>query len=232
MTTSGAERLVTLSSHDGPPAATDSRSGTMREVVAWGLSGLFAFPVAVLSHELGHYVLYRVFGFRGSAMHYGSASFVAADAFWRHVRSGDLAGASAIAPTWQVALASAGGLLVTYATIVLCCALARRVPPPPLAIAVGLIAPVRFLSGIPMVLAALTNPRFTAETDEGSVAQLLGVPGWPLAAVGLVSLVATWVWLARRSGVRTRQLAVAALVAGMVGGGFLYATLLGPWLLP
>src|SRR4026207_251137 len=92
--------LDTGSTHE--PAAT--RGGWTRtqavHTLRWFWWTAAAFPVAVLSHELAHYLGYRGFGFAGSALHYGSASFAAGDPFWKHMREGDIIAATRLLPPW------------------------------------------------------------------------------------------------------------------------------------
>jgi len=198
----------------------------------WLLAGVVAFPIAVLSHELAHYLAYRLFDVPGVTLHFGSVSAPVLDLFWERVRSGDRAGAAALVLPWQVTAAAGAGLVATYMTLILCCIGARVAALRPWCVAIGLVAPVRIASGIPTLLAYARAERLFAGTDEGSVAQFSGIP--PLlprvnrnrAAVG------RWTMLIRSIPRGTRTVALVAVLAGICAGGVLYAKVVGPALLP
>jgi len=187
-----------------------------------------AFPVAVLSHEIGHYVAYRAFGFRGAVLHYGSASHAVAGEFWRLMKEGDVAAATLIHAPWQAGVAAAAGLLMTYATIAACVLIARR-RPHPFVVGLGLIAAIRFL-GSALVVVMFMFGRRQNGSDEQHVAMTLNVPELAMHLVGITVLFASWRVLlrfpAQEPGGR------AATLAGIVLGGILYIGVLGPWLLP
>ncbi|TPW09610.1 MAG: hypothetical protein FD129_2146, partial [bacterium] len=65
-----------------------------------------SFPVAVLSHEIAHFAVYRYFGFPEPKLHFGSASFAVGDEFWRRMDAGDIVGATQLVPPWQAGVAA------------------------------------------------------------------------------------------------------------------------------
>ena len=202
----------------------------LRTAATWAAWGALSFPLAVLLHELGHYLLYIAYDFRDPVLHYGSAGYANSEAFWRHLRAGDVAAAAAIVPPWQAGVATAAGLVSTYLTVAACVLLARR-RPHPLIVGLGFVAPLRFLpSVIELVLALLgRNPR--TGSDEEHVAAAWGIPEMPLHLLGVACLVAGW-YLLFRAVPRSRRRRVLPLIAGIIVGGVLYINLVGPWLLP
>ncbi len=63
--------------------------------------GVIAAPVAVLSHELGHFLTYWALGLPGATLHYSSASCSDSSTFHRFVLSGDIAAEAELAPLWK-----------------------------------------------------------------------------------------------------------------------------------
>ncbi len=132
----------------------------------------------------------------------------------------------------RVGAATLSGLALSMLTIVGAIYLVRRAHHP-LALAAGLLAPFRFLVGVPAVAAWLRHQSVTPGSDEGQIALLMGVHPGPLALVGLLIMVAAW-WcvispiLRRRQG---RWLMLGSLV-GAATGGVVYGGWLGPLLLP
>ena len=109
--------------------------------------GAIAFPVAVLLHELGHFMGYTAFGFPDPVLHYGSAGW-ADEAHIALLEAGDLEAAAAIAQPWQEAVAGALGPIVSYLTLIACVLAVRRYGPGPLS------AGPRRRAGDPPALAA------------------------------------------------------------------------------
>jgi hypothetical protein len=145
-----------------------------RAALSWILAGAVALPIVVLSHEAGHTLIDRAFGFPGPVLHYGSSDVASSNAFWDRIRAGDRAGAAAILPPWQVALGIAGGLVVTVATLLMCCIVARR-RPHPLVIAVGLVTPLRTAIISTLTVIATFGARAQNGSDEVHLAMLTGI---------------------------------------------------------
>ena len=59
---------------------------------------MIAAPVAVLSHELGHFLTYWALDLAGATLHYSSASWSDSSTFHRFVLNGDIAAAAELAP--------------------------------------------------------------------------------------------------------------------------------------
>lgn len=191
-----------------------------------------ALPVVVLSHEAGHLLGYLAFGFPSPRLHSDSASFATHDAFWALARSGRLVEAEAIHPAWQMGLAVAGGIAMTLLGILIALRALRAERPRAFWLAVAILAPLRFLVGVPAVHAWATGTPIQPGSDEGSLALLVGGHAGLPAALGLLVMVVTWVAVWRRlvRGPYDRRL-VAAALAGMAIGGLLYARWIGPRLL-
>ncbi len=196
----------------------------------WIVWPALSFPLAVLSHEAGHYAAYIAFGFADPALHYGSASFAAGDAFWEQMRAGSTAAAAQIAPLWEVGVASGLGLLASLLTVTACVLIARR-RPHPFVVGLGLIAALRYVGSAVVLLMVLFGRRASNGSDEEHVAMTLHVPELALQLLGVVVLIASWAMLLRVLA-REGRAATGALFAGIVLGGAIYLGVLGPWLLP
>ena len=207
-------------------------ASTSRLAATWIGAAVVAVPLGVLLHELGHFLAYWIFGFQGVALHYSSATHSVERTFWQLVFTGKIAAAAALLPLWKVGLATAGGIVVTYLLTIACCILAARKNPHPLVIAVGVFAPVRFLSGLPTITAILSGKRPGTGTDEAHLAALTGIPLLLLSFMGLLVLVLAWIWLIRRIPKDHRWVSYGSLISGLALGIFLYFSLLGPRLLP
>lgn len=217
---------VAAISHSAP------MTSTWRLAATWIGSAVVAVPLGVLLHELGHFLAYWAFGFQGVALHYASSTHTVEKTFWQLVSSGNIEAAASLLPLTKVGLATTAGLLATYAVTLGCCVFAARKSPHPLVIALGIFAPVRFLSGIPTLLATLTGKTIRASTDEAHLAALTGIPLLLLNVAGLLVLVLAWIWLVRRIPKDHKWISLASLIIGLALGIFVYFSLLGPRLLP
>jgi hypothetical protein len=173
------------------------------------------FPLSVVLHELGHFLIGRVFGIP-TELHAASVSGLPETAPFGNSPGG-------------VALASLAGPAITMLLVVLGFAFRTRVWGLPL-LAVAL---ARFFVNLAYMIqqrfvaagiAAPSNPNF----DEIQAARALDLPPQPLAAVGAVLLLAGLVFLWRFAGPRGFLVLTSGTIAGMVG----WLVLLGPRLLP
>ena len=207
-------------------------TSTWRLAATWIGAAIIAVPLGVLLHELGHFLAYWAFGFQGVALHYSSATHSVESRFWQLVYSGRVGAAATLLPLWKVGLATTAGILFTYVVTIACCIFAAKKSPHPLVIALGVFAPVRFLSGLPTILAVLSGKSVRAHTDEAHLAALTGIPLLLLNITGLLVLVLAWIWLLRRIPRDHRWISLGSLVSGLALGIYLYFFLLGPRLLP
>lgn len=190
-----------------------------------------AFPIAVLTHELGHLLVYLLLGVPGVELHYASASFAGSEAFWEHIRAGDRARAAQIAPVAGVAASSGAGLAISFITVLACAVLASRGRTHPFIAGLGLAASLRFLVALPALLVTVRGQPLTGNIDELNFALLTGVPATLLFVVGAIWLLGAWFFILRallRHGYRD----AVTVVGGVVLGGILYAGVLGPLVLP
>lgn len=206
-------------------------TSTWRLAATWVGAAVVAVPLGVLLHELGHFLAYWAFGFQGVALHYSSATHSVERTFWQLAYNGRVEAAAALLPLWKVGVATAAAIVITYVVTFVCCLLAMK-NPHPLLIALGIFAPVRFLSGIPTMSAALAGRTVRAGTDEAHLAALTGIPLLLLNVTGLLVMVFAWVWLVRRIPKEHRWVSRGSLLSGLALGIFLYFFLLGPRLLP
>ena len=207
-------------------------TSTWRLASTWMGASVIAVPLGVLLHELGHFLAYRAFGFQGVVLHFSSATHTVENTLWQQIYRGNLAAAASLIPLWKVGLATAAGILVTIVVTVVCCVFAARKDVHPLAIALGIFAPLRFLSGISTIPVALSGRPVRAGSDEAHLAVLTGIPLIVLVFAGLLFLVLAWIWMVRAIPKDHRWVSLGSLVAGLALGIFLYFRVLGPWMLP
>ena len=196
-------------------------TSTWRVVATWIGASVIAVPLGILLHELGHLLVYLAFGFQGVALHYSSATYSIEKVFWQQVYRGNVVAAASLTPLWKVGVATVAGLLVTYLVTLVCCVVARK-SPHPFVIALGVFAPVRFLSGLAV----------RRGTDEAHLAVITGIPVLLLTFVGLLFLVLAWIWLVRSIPKEQRLVSLGGLLPGLALGIVIYFWGLGPWLLP
>jgi hypothetical protein len=205
---------------------------TWRLALAWIGASAVAVPMGVLLHELGHVLFYLAFGFPDVVLHYNSATYSGERTFWQLLNRGNISAAASTLPLWKVGIATVAGLLVTCVATLVCCFFAYRKHPQPLMIALGVFAPVRFLSGIPVLTAWLSGKPVRAGTDEAHLAALTGIPIILLVFAGLLFLALVWIWMVRRIPQDHRWVSFGGLVSGLALGIVLYFWAIGPWLLP
>ena len=198
----------------------------------WIGAAIVAVPLGVLLHELAHVMVYLAFGFPDVVLHYSSATYSVEKTFWQLIARGNLAAAASTLPIWKVGIATAAGLTVTCLTAIVCCFFARSKNPHPLAVALGVFAPVRFLAGIPVLAAWLSGKAVRSGSDEAHLAALTGIPVVLLIVGGLLFLALVWSWIIRHFPQDHRWVRYAGLLSGLSLGIFIYFWGLGPWLLP
>jgi hypothetical protein len=183
-------------------------------VAGFVLSALL-FPVTVVLHELGHFLVGRSFGFP-TVLHAASVTGLPESSPF----GGEPGG---------VALSALAGPVVTLALAALGILYRTRVWGLPL-VATAL---VRFLVNLLYMvqqgfvaagIAAASDPNF----DEVLAARALGVAPQPLAGVGALLLPVGLFFLWRQAGAR----GFFVLMAGTAAGMALWLALLGPRLLP
>jgi len=207
-------------------------TSTWQLALAWIGASIVAVPLAVLLHELGHVVFYLVFGFPDVVLHYSSATYATERTFWQLISRGNFAAAASTIPLWKAGIATAAGLLVTCVAALVSCFFAGRKNPNPLVFAFGIFAPVRFLAGIPVLLAWLSGRPVRSGTDEAHLAALTGIPLIVLIIAGLLFLALVWIWMVGRIPKDHRWVSLGGLVSGLSLGIVLYFWVIGPRLLP
>ena len=205
---------------------------TWRLAFMWIAASVVAVPLGVLLHELSHLLFNFAFGFQGLALHYSSTTYFMEKTFWQLIYRGDLAAANSIIPLWKVSMSTAAGILGTCLVSSVCCLFAARKNPHPLVIALGIFAPVRFLSGLSTIRVWLAGKPVRAGTDEAHLAALTVIPMPFLIFAGLLFLVLVWIWMVRHIPQDHRWTYVGSLFSGLAIGSFFYFWVIGPWLLP
>ena len=207
-------------------------TSTWQLALTWIGASVIAVPFGVLLHEVGHVLVYVAFGFPDVVLHYNSATYSAERTFWQFISRGNIAAAAATIPLWKVGIATAAGILVTCITAFVCCLFASRKSPHPLVIALGVFAPVRFLSGIPVLTAWLSGRPVRAGTDEAHLAALTGIPLIVLVFAGLLFVAVVWSWMIGRIRRDHGWVSLGGLVSGLALGIVVYFWMIGPRLLP
>ncbi len=187
-----------------------------------------AFPIAVLSHEAAHFAAYLVFGFPVPVLHYGSTQFEGQGEFWKMANAGHWEDASAILPPYQVGIACAAGIVASWLVMALCIIVVRR-NPHPFFLALGFISTLRFLGGVFIIFAGALG---RSGSDEGHVAVIFSLPEGVLQIIGIASMFAAWYFLYCALPAEKRISTACLLFLGAIAGGFIYAGVLGPLLLP
>lgn len=202
------------------------------QTLTWAGASALAVPVAVLLHEFGHFAAHLIFGFNGSTLHYSSTTYELERPFWQQVFRGDFQAASGILPLWKVATATAAGLLLTYAVVVACCYVVSHYRAQPFVVGLGLVSPLRFVSGVPSLIALVSGRTLRPGTDEANLALLTGIPSTLLIVLGLAVLGGGWFRLIRSLPREHRVANIGGLLIGIALGMVVYFKFAGPWLLP
>ena len=228
-----AETPSDLGAVESPATADRERAAAppWRTALGWFAGGLIAAPIAILPHEIGHYLVLLAIGVPDLALHYTAVTWDLQE-FWEAVVREDGASAAAIAPIWAVALSDAAGPLVTYAIVLACCYGCAVWRPHPALVAVGYLSQLRIRTGASHVIDDLFGIERTANYDELRVAILTGIPAQIFVGFALLVLVVSGIWLARYFPRDRRIVAVVSMVAGMAVSGVAYTDYIGPWLLP
>ena len=202
-----------------------------RTALVWLTAGLFAVPIAILPHEIGHYLVLLGLGVPELALHYAAVTWDLRE-FWEAVLRDDRASAARVAPLWGVALSDAAGPLVTYGVVAACCCGCAHWRAHPLLIAVGYVSQLRIWPGALHVYRDMRGIESSPNYDELRVAILTGIPVQILVGFALVVLLVTGIWLARRFPRERRVAAPVSMLIGTAAGVRVYAGYVGPWLLP
>lgn len=123
--------------------------------------------------------------------------------------------------------------MVTVATVLLCCYLATRYWPHPLIVTAGLVAPLKFSVGLVFIYYWLAGVRNSSPNfDEFNVAKHAGISPFIPILIGIAVLIGGGFWLVRSIPKGERIPALATSIVGAALGIALYASVIGPLLLP
>jgi hypothetical protein len=197
----------------------------------WFVAGAVAFPVVVLAHELGHYLAAVALGFRDVRIHYMSVSAPELEILWTQLETcGATVDVEGI--DWCAVVPILSGVAVTYLAIVTSCVVVARRPARPLAVWLGLAAPLRFYFSAGSALAWIGgHPLPLTAEDESRLAAVLGAHPGAMVAFGVVTSMVASSWILRRTGERTGVVLLPG-AAGLVVGIILYGGFVSPLLLP
>ena len=220
------------SSGDAGSRRTSGTPVTARGVsLQWCLGGLLTAPFAILPHEVGHYLVLLAIGVPDLTLHYVAVTWDLRE-FWEAIQRADFDGANAVVPIWAVALSDAMGPIVTYAIVAGCCYACARWRPLPVFVAVAVLSQLRIRAGVSHVVREALGIDRPANFDELRVAVLTGIPVEALVGFALLTLLVSVAWLSRFLPPGRRLVAVASMTGGMAVSLYLYAGVIGPWLLP
>ena len=186
---------------------------SVRKLIKYLSLGIVMIPLTIVSHELGHFLAYKLFGATNVVLHSVSVS-----ADKDTLSSGQIAFASIIGP------------LISYLTILAAIFFTRK-SYVPLWIFVGLTPPIgRTVNFIYVYFRSLgyqPNPNF----DEFNFARSLGVDPLPLAVITCLIVIATFGFFLRKSWVEGRFREIAFLLFSIAIGLGVWS-LVGQFILP
>ncbi len=213
----------------GEEQERDSRG---RIALRWFLSAAAAAPVAVLSHEMGHFLVFWALGLPEAKLHYSSAGWSESGAFIQFVMNGEFSAAAELAPLWGVAAGFGMGLVATYSVVIACCCLCAKWRAHPLLVALGYLSNLRIVAPVSVFLLDAFGASVRSGCDECVLSMLTSVPLGVLTLPGVIALIWSSMWLARYFPRDQRWTAIMSMVAGMGMGVAVYQVALGPLLLP
>lgn len=179
-------------------------------------AGVIGFPIAVLLHEFGHFVVFGAVGFEGLVLRYASVEGTR----------------PASAEPWQIAAAFGAGPAMTLLTVLSCVLLTRALGPSALLLAVALAAPLRSLSAVPVLGQTMAGQELAPWLDESRLATLTNVSETLLLLCGFLFLAGGWWLMVRTVPEDDRRQMLVPVLLGIGVGGPLWLLWIGPWLLP
>jgi hypothetical protein len=171
-----------------------------------------AAPLAIVLHELGHFLAGKLFAFENTVLHFAHVSTGAA--LWSF-------------PHWQQAAFWAAGPLISLLIVGACCYATARRGPRSIWVAPAFTAGARTLvmSSIYSLLYLLMpeqRGQAIVHFDELEIAQVLGMPSALVLGPLVVLVLSAWVFLVTRLPRGFRVVPLLAMVVGHVLGTVLY----------
>lgn len=174
---------------------------------------LVVVPLSIVTHEFGHYAVYKAFGASNVVLHAFSVS----------------AEKEALSPL-QIALAAITGPVITYITIAAAIYFTRK-KYSPFWVCVGLAAPIgRIVNFIYVYFRAAgddPNPNF----DEFNFSRAIGIDPLGLAAITCVAVLAVFAYFLRAAWKAGRYSEIFLLIAS-IALGLVFWSFVGPLILP
>lgn len=186
----------------------------------WSGVAVLAAPVAIVLHEIGHFVVAEAFGFPDVVLHYTFVSDGAEEAGF---------------PAWQRGVKAIAGPVVTLVLVLGSVAVMRKIGPHPLAVAPAFAAGVRavILGGAYLLVRILHPERaYDGNFDELNAARHLDLSPDFVMGVSVIAILGTWIYVARHIPAPIRWKALAAITLGTIVGIATWVSFVGPMLLP
>lgn len=173
----------------------------VKKLIKYLSLGIVTIPLTIVSHELGHFFAYKLFGATNVVLHSVSVS----------------ADKDALS-SWQIAFASIIGPVISYLTILAAIFFTRK-NYVPIWIFVGLTPPIgRIVNAVYIYFRALgytPNPNF----DEFNFSRTLNIEPLWLAVLTMMAVVATMFFFLRKAwragGFGELALVIISIVAGL-----------------
>lgn len=196
---------------------TNGQYDKWRTLILWLCIGIIAGPLAIITHEAGHFLAAKSLGYTEVEFHYASINRGQSphEAERPHDRG----------------VISVAGPLVTLLMALGCCLYASQKSRYGFFMTLGISTPLRNLASI-VALVFVFIGKDVSGNDEVKVASFFNFhPTIPLLVSGAV-LVFTWIYLIPLMLKRHGRLALAASLAGIILGNVVWLTVLGPAILP
>ncbi len=179
--------------------------------------GVISGPLAIITHETGHFLTAKALGYTNVQFHYASINrgLTPHEVERPHDRG----------------LISVAGPLVTLIMALGCCLYVAQKGKHGFFMTLGISTPLRNLASIVALVFVLIG-KDVSGNDEVKVASFFNLhPVIPLLVSGAV-LVFTWIYLIRLMQKKYGRLELAGSLAGIVLGNLIWLTILGPAIVP
>jgi len=185
----------------------------MSKLLKYLLLGIVAVPLSIISHELGHFLVYHLFGAGNIQMHSASVS----------------AEKEALS-SFQIAIANITGPLITYFTIGLAYFLTRK-NYQPFWIILALAAPLGRIVNFAYIYFRLAGYTPKPNFDEFNFSQNLGIEPLILSILTAILVLITFIIFFKRAIREGKFFEVARIILSLIAGVAVWFTI-GGFILP